>query len=269
MAEYRIDELARLADTTVRNVRVYQDRGLLAPPRREGRVGIYSEAHLTRLRLIGQLLRRGYTFANIGEMFRVWERGGDLSDILGFESAIGDAWSDEIPDYLTLKDLKELFGGGVTPRTVKRSLDLGVLERDGLRFRVPSPRLLHAGVELVKLGMSVDSVLDIAENLRDKLGNVAEHMVRRVADHIIAEYAPGTVVRSEETAEMAELIRRVRPLAQQAVDAVLAQEMADKLTNVMGEHFALAMEYLQKEAAEKEGPEEGSPGRVGSGQGAR
>ena len=73
MAEYRIDELARLADTTVRNVRVYQDRGLLAPPRRQGRVGIYSEAHLARLRLIGQLLRRGYTFANIGlyrpEMF--------------------------------------------------------------------------------------------------------------------------------------------------------------------------------------------------------
>ncbi|QUX28185.1 MerR family transcriptional regulator [Nocardiopsis akebiae] len=252
MAEYRIDELARLADTTVRNVRVYQDRGLLAPPRREGRVGIYSEAHLARLRLIGQLLRRGYTFANIGEMFRVWERGGDLSDILGFESAIGDAWSDEIPGYLTMGDLRELFGHGVTPRTVKRSLDLGVLERDGLRFRVPSPRLLHAGVELVKLGMTVDSVLDIAENLRDKVGHVAEHMVRLVADHIIAEYAPGTVVRSEETAEMAELIRRVRPLAQQAVDAVLAQAMAENLTNVMGEHFALAMEYLEKDGADKE-----------------
>lgn len=247
MAEYRIDELARLADTTVRNVRVYQDRGLLAPPRREGRVGLYSEAHLARLRLIGQLLRRGYTFANIGEMFRVWERGGDLSEILGFESAIGDAWSDEIADYVTLGDLAELFGAGVTPRTVKRSLDLGVLERDGLRFRVPSPRLLHAGVELVKLGMSVDSVLDIAENLREKVGDVAEHMVRRVADHITAEYAPGTVVQSEETAEITDLVRRVRPLAQQAVDAVLAQEMADKLTNFMGEHFALAMESLEKE----------------------
>src|SRR5690625_1906613 len=186
MAEYRIDELARLAETTVRNVRVYQDRGLLSPPRREGRVGIYSEAHLARLRLIGQLLRRGYTFANIGEMFRVWERGGDLSDILGFESAIGDAWSDEIADYLTLNELQELFGKGVTPRTIKRSLELNVLERDGLRFRVPSPRLLHAGIELVRLGMSVDSVLDIAENLRDKVGGVAERMDRRVADQCLS-----------------------------------------------------------------------------------
>lgn len=245
MAEYRIDELARLAETTVRNVRVYQDRGLLAPPRREGRVGIYSEAHLARLRLIGQLLRRGYTFANIGEMFRVWERGGDLSDILGFESAIGDAWSDEIADYLTLNELQELFGKGVTPRTIKRSLELNVLERDGLRFRVPSPRLLHAGIELVRLGMSVDSVLDIAENLRDKVGGVAEHMVRRVAEHILAEHVPETLVESEEIAEIAELIRQVRPLAQQAVDAVLAQAMAEHINEVLGEQFADAMEHLR------------------------
>ncbi|PWV58234.1 MULTISPECIES: MerR family transcriptional regulator [Nocardiopsis] len=247
MAEYRIDELARLADTTVRNVRVYQDRGLLAPPRRQGRVGIYSEAHLARLRLIGQLLRRGYTFANIGEMFQVWERGGDLSEILGFESAVGDAWSDEIADYIGMGDLKDLFGKGVTPKTIKRALDLGVLERDGLRFRVPSPRLLHAGVELVKLGMSVGAVLDIAENLRDRIGDVSEHMVRQVSDHILAEHAPGTVIQSEDVAKIAELIRQVRPLAQQAVDAVLAQEMAHHLTNVMGDHFAVAMEHLRSE----------------------
>ncbi|MBB6120719.1 MerR family transcriptional regulator [Nocardiopsis algeriensis] len=249
MAEYRIDELARLADTTVRNVRVYQDRGLLAPPRKQGRVGIYSEAHLARLRLIGQLLRRGYTFATIGEMFQVWERGGNLADIIGFESAIGDSWSDEVADYVTLGELRELFGTGVTPRTVRRSMELGILERDGLRFRVPSPRLLHAGAELVRLGMSVDSVLDIAANLREKIGQVSEHMVRTVFDHIVAEYVPGTVVRGGNPAEIAELTRRVRPLAQQAVDAVLAQEMAENLTNFLGEHFAEAMEDLERERA--------------------
>src|SRR5204863_6803631 len=67
VAEYRIDDLARAAGTTVRNVRVYQDRGLLPPPRREGRTGLYGEPHLARLRLIGQLLEKGYTFAHIAE----------------------------------------------------------------------------------------------------------------------------------------------------------------------------------------------------------
>ena len=36
--EYRIEELARLAGTTTRNIRVYRDRGLLHPPLRVGRL---------------------------------------------------------------------------------------------------------------------------------------------------------------------------------------------------------------------------------------
>ncbi|MHB8439272.1 MAG: MerR family transcriptional regulator, partial [Acidimicrobiales bacterium] len=79
--EYRIDELARATDTTVRNVRAYQDRGLLPPPRRQGRVGWYSEVHLTRLRLIGQLLERGYTLANIRELLDAWESGQNVGEL--------------------------------------------------------------------------------------------------------------------------------------------------------------------------------------------
>ena len=49
MTEYRIDDLARAAGTTSRNVRAYQERGLLPPPEKRGRVGIYGDAHLERL----------------------------------------------------------------------------------------------------------------------------------------------------------------------------------------------------------------------------
>jgi DNA-binding transcriptional MerR regulator len=59
--EYRIGELAREAGIRVRTLRFYHERKLLPPPRREGRIGWYSEAHLTRLRMIGQLLDRGQT----------------------------------------------------------------------------------------------------------------------------------------------------------------------------------------------------------------
>ncbi len=38
--EYRIEELARLAGTTTRNIRVYRDRGLLHPPLRVGRIAL-------------------------------------------------------------------------------------------------------------------------------------------------------------------------------------------------------------------------------------
>jgi len=84
--EYRIDELARLAGTTVRNVRAYQDRGLLPPPRRSGRVGLYTRQHLARLELITRLLERGYTLANIGELISAWEAGTDVAGLLGLEA---------------------------------------------------------------------------------------------------------------------------------------------------------------------------------------
>ena len=41
--EYRIDELARLAGTTTRNIRVYRDRGLLHPPLRVGRIALFND----------------------------------------------------------------------------------------------------------------------------------------------------------------------------------------------------------------------------------
>ncbi|WP_244233574.1 MerR family transcriptional regulator, partial [Pseudomonas aeruginosa] len=66
--EYSVDELARAAGSSVRNVRAYQDRGLLPPPERRGRVGVYFDSHLKRLRLISQLLERGYSSANIKEL---------------------------------------------------------------------------------------------------------------------------------------------------------------------------------------------------------
>src|SRR5919204_2454588 len=90
-----IDELARAAGTTSRNVRAYQTRGLLPPPRVSGRVGYYDEGHLARLRLIAQAQARGFSLAAIGELLRAWEEGRGISDLLGFEEALTAPWSDE------------------------------------------------------------------------------------------------------------------------------------------------------------------------------
>src|ERR1700749_3486417 len=145
MAEYRIDELARVADATVRNIRVYQDRGLLPPPRRDGRVGIYTDAHLARLRLIGQLLKRGYTFATISELLTVWQRGGDIAEILDLESAVGLPWSDEVPGYVTADGLADPFRGPGTPALPPRAVQLGLLEPYGPPTSpAPAPSALSA-----------------------------------------------------------------------------------------------------------------------------
>jgi DNA-binding transcriptional MerR regulator len=251
MGEYRIDELAQLAATTVRNVRVYQDRELLAPPRRDGRVGIYTDAHLARLRLIGQLLRRGYTFANIRELVTVWERGGDLAEILDLESAVGHPWSDEIPAYVTGDRLGEMFGAELTPDNLARAVTLGLLEPDGGRYRVPSPRLLSAGAELVAAGMTLRAVLDLAGRLRAHVDAAASDLAGTVTSHVLAAHLRDGLLQGQDIADVAAITRRLRPLAQTAVDAMLAQAMSQHLQEAMGDHFAEVLEHLRRGPAER------------------
>ena len=243
MGEYRIDELARLAATTVRNVRVYQDRGLLAPPRRDGRVGIYTDAHLARLRLIGQLLRRGYTFANIGEMLSVWERGGSMADILDLESAVGDPWSDEVPGYVTDAQLTASFGAQDTAENRARAVTLGILEPDGGRYRVPSPRLLSAGAELVAAGMTLPGVLDLAERLRAHVDALAHDMAATVAGHVVAAHLGDGTPPGADIAEMAATVRRLRPLAQIVLDVMLAQAMSAHVQDALDDHFPAVLDH--------------------------
>jgi DNA-binding transcriptional MerR regulator len=234
MTEFRIDELARAAGTTVRNVRVYQERGLLPPPRRQGRVGIFSDAHLARLRLIGQLLERGFTFAHIAELVAAWEQGRDLGAVLGLEGALADPWSDELPGYVTAEELVERFGAEVTPQTVAKAVEVGALVPDGDRFRVPSPRLLHAGAEMVDVGIPLGAVLELAGKIRDDLDAVGRTLLDTVAAHLVPRSLPD----DEQLAALATAIRRLRPLAKLAVEAYLAQAMERHTRQLAGEQLA-------------------------------
>ena len=63
--ELTIDQLAARVGMTVRNVRAYASRGLIPPPRLVGRTGYYGEEHASRLRLIRDLIERGYTLAAV------------------------------------------------------------------------------------------------------------------------------------------------------------------------------------------------------------
>jgi DNA-binding transcriptional MerR regulator len=237
MAEYRIDELAQAAGMTVRNVRVYQDRGLLPPPRREGRVGIYSESHLARLRLIGGLLDRGYGFTHIAELIQAWERGHDVADLLGLEQVLTSPWTDEIAGYVTAEELLEMYGAESTPETIARGVELGLLEQDGDRFRVPSPRLLHAGAELVAAGIPLATVLDLAATVRTDIEHTAQAFVEAVNRHVIAVHGDDWLPSADDVPELAALIARLRPLAQMAVDASLALAMERQVRAVLGDRF--------------------------------
>ena len=234
MNEYRIDDLAREAGSSVRNVRAYQDRGLLPPPRREGRVGVYDDAHLARLRLIGRLLERGYTIANIHELLGAWAHGRDLHEVLGLEEAVTGPWSDEAAGSITRQQLIDLYPDG-DDDTIARAVALGYLvpESDD-RFRVSSPRLLRAGAELSAAGVSLRAVLDLGEMLRGDVDRIAAQFVEVVGRELLGTTPPSP--------ELAAAVRRLRPLAQIVVTAELARAMQHHTLELLGDQLAAALD---------------------------
>lgn len=216
MTEYRVDELAQAAGTSVRNVRVYQERGLLPPPRRVGRTGVYTEAHLGRLRLIRLLLQRGYTFATIGELIEAWTAGQGIAELLGLDDAIATPWSDETPE---LRDEQSLAAdvGAFTPEDLQRAAALGFVDVQGGSVLVPSPRLLEAGAQLVAAGVPLSAVLDLAEGLKTQLDEVARLMFRMFNANVAQE--------GRSAGEVTESLMRLRPFAKQTVDALLSMAL--------------------------------------------
>ncbi len=61
--DYRVEELALASGLPVDTIRFYQGKGLLPPPRRAGRVAVYDERHLERLKRIRGLVAQGFTLA--------------------------------------------------------------------------------------------------------------------------------------------------------------------------------------------------------------
>ncbi|WP_127784432.1 MerR family transcriptional regulator [Rhodococcus sp. X156] len=256
MTEHRIDELARLGGTTVRNVRVYQDRGLLPPPRKQGRTGWYSDSHLARLRLIGRLLDRGYTFATINELLTAVAQGWRVEDLLDIEQELAEPWTDERPRRMSALELRRMFGKEASRAVLQRGCEIGLLTRQGTGYLVNSPRLLAAGRDLVTAGIPIDAVLDLAEALQHDMARVAERFVDLLAGHVLPDDGRPLASSTEQLNEIAALIHQLRPHAAQAVDATFGRAMKEATAAAFD---AAASRLTEGPAAEEQRDERETP----------
>ncbi|MEU3509007.1 MerR family transcriptional regulator [Streptomyces longwoodensis] len=198
--EYRMAELAERAGITVRTLRFYRERGLLAPPRREGRIAWYDDHHLARLRTIAALLERGHTLSGIAELAEALDHGRDVADLLGVAPP-----TEEEPVRLTPEELAARFEGEVTPENLAAALDLGYLGTDGDEIVHISRRLLDVSSALVREGIPLAEVLSAGARVRQHADALAD-----LFTDLILRHGP------EEN------LHRLRPLARSVVEAELS-----------------------------------------------
>lgn len=243
--EFTIDELARTANTTVRNVRAYQDRGLLEPPEKRGRVGYYNESHLTRLRLIGHLLSRGYTLSNIQEMLDAIEHGYDLHQLLGLTHAITSPWTDEIPKNFNAVHLAALFGKNMSRAVLAKSIDLGLLEPDGLRYRAPSPKILYAGAEMAREGIPLLELLELIDSLRAHLEEFCDQAVSLFVKEL-DQYGDGLPPK-EELPRLSKMVWKIRPLAMRAIESEVSRALQKSAGRFVDERIIGILDKMSTE----------------------
>jgi DNA-binding transcriptional MerR regulator len=228
-ADYRIDELARRAGTTVRSLRVLHDKGLLPSPELRGRTGFYDDSHLARVRLVLRLQERGFTLSAIGELVSAWENGRDLSDVLGLEDALTRPWTEELPERTTLTDLAGGMEHELSPVQVQRMIEIGILKADGESYVVPSRLLINAGLEMVRSGIPLDAVLEISDTLRADMRAAAGRLTESVAAYLVADTPDG--LPGDDLTELIGTIDRLRAQARESVSAWFAMMMDEAVAD--------------------------------------
>jgi DNA-binding transcriptional MerR regulator len=217
---YRVEELAAAGGVNVDTVRFYQRRGLLAPPRREGRVAYYGPAHLTRLREIQRLARGGFTLEQIARLASARPRAPRRGARAAPRAAA--------PQQL----LSALLKDGVGPRTYSRAElaelsgisepVLAVVQRAGLlqpvsidgeeRFSESDLGMCRAALVIFGSGLPIQELLALAGEHARAIETSADRAIAIFESRARAAAASG-----DAQADLAALFRQLLPEATRLV----------------------------------------------------
>jgi DNA-binding transcriptional MerR regulator len=213
-----IEELAREAGMTVRNVRAYRSRGLIPEPELRGRKGFYGEEHLRRLELIRELRDEGF---NLEAIARVIEGspGDTASEALDFTRALRAPLVKEEPRVVSGSVFVERWGDQLTPELAARAQELGLVRQVGDdRWEIRSPRLERAGIALRDLGIPLAEVLEIGALLQRHVRAVSAAYVGLFTDHVWRPFEEAGEPKGDWP-KVREALDRLRPLAGESLVA--------------------------------------------------
>ncbi|MGH3495939.1 MAG: MerR family transcriptional regulator [Nocardioidaceae bacterium] len=235
--ELTVDELAARVGMTVRNVRAYAGRGLIPPPRLVGRTGYYGKEHAQRLRLVRELIGRGYTLSAVEKALSssAPTAAGHALDLLEvLESPLQDA---EPPEVITREGLAALAGIDRDDVLVDQLVEMGLASRlDAERLTLLRPSVVRAGARAIALGLQPDTVLALLPVLSDRLSTLARAFVHEVRTQVWHPFIEAGMP-EEDWPRVLSVVQSLLPVASQATLAVFRNEMSAAVHDAMGQEL--------------------------------
>ncbi len=271
--EMRVEHLSARSGVSVDTVRYYQSKGLLDPPRREGRIAWYDDDHLARLARIRTLQERGFTLATIarlvsGELDAADEALlGELSGlphpgpepVAGTGGTPGDAGTDQaraggsVPEESRTYTLAGLAAETGIPLALLKAVEAEKLliprRVAGLeRYTEEDVAAANAALLLLEWGIPLPALLDLARLHHEATETVARGAVdlfsRFVRDPLRSGGDPGPDVRpatpgdADRTSVGAPVERLLQAYAEllPAVDTLVAHHFTRTLVQAALDH---------------------------------
>lgn len=231
-ATLTVEQLAYETGMSVRNIRNHQSRGLLPPPEVRARVGYYGPQHVARLRLIQEMQAEGFKLSAISRL--IGEHGTDADRFVGLRQAVTAPFSAEAPEVLSRNELIERFGVD-NDRLLSKAQKLGLLVDLGEeRYEAPSPALLGAAEDVMKMGIELPAALAAIEKLNRNAQSSARAFVNLFVEELWKPFDEAG--RPEEGwAEITAAIERLRPLAVEALNATFRLTLTAEVEKAFGE----------------------------------
>lgn len=223
---------------SVRNIRNHHTRGLLPPPEVRARVGYYNQEHVARLRLILDLQADGFNLTAIERLLSGSD--GLAQRLLGLRAAVTTPYDPETPQIITGEELTKRFGE-LNSKDIARVRKLKLLVPLGEdRFEAPSPTLLDAADQVLRLGIPLHTALSLVERVSHNCESISHAFTRLVIKELWEPFERAGQP-EEQWQQLIDAIDSLRPLASEALLALFKQRMAAQLEDTfekMVEHQA-------------------------------
>lgn len=208
-----VEQLAARVGMSVRTVRFYAGRGLIPPPRREGRNGYYGPGHIARLELVRELQAHGFTLQAIeGYLDRIADDASP--EDVALHRTLLAPWMPDLPETLTRDQLVARTGRDLTDDDIEILVALGTVEPTPEEdvFRV-APSHLGLGTELLDLGIPLDAAVAAQRVFTAHGKAVAEELTAVFLDLVWPSYRAS----GESPETIQRLVERFKPLTVQAL----------------------------------------------------
>ncbi|MCW2830735.1 MAG: MerR family transcriptional regulator [Aeromicrobium sp.] len=215
-----VEQLASRVGMSVRTVRFYAGRGLVPPPRREGRNGFYGPDHLARLELVRELQAHGFTLSAI-EGYLENIPADATPEQVALHRTLLAPWTADRPEQLDRTALELRAGRELDDRALEMLIALGVLEPTPAEdvFQV-APAHLAVGVQFVETDMPIE-VAHAARKIFDEAGRAVAQEITEVFRTL---WWPQLRSSGQSPEDITAVVERFKPLTIQAL--VTAYEIA-------------------------------------------